>query len=148
MVDGTTAPTIRGWLWSAQDVLPTFVARIQLQRLEANEEWFWCGARVFVDLSAGLAVGSGTFKCSPRDGTVEIGYGIVASFAGRGYATRGVTLLLAEAFARPEVCAVTAETSVENPASQRVLEKNGFTRVGRREDAEDGPLICWRIDRP
>jgi hypothetical protein len=27
-----------------------------------------------------------------------------------------------------------------------VLERNGFARVGMREDAEDGALICWRAD--
>lgn len=42
--------------------------------------------------------------------------------------------------------ALTAETSVDNPASQTVLARNGFRRVGEREDAEDGPLICWRLE--
>jgi RimJ/RimL family protein N-acetyltransferase len=39
---------------------------------------------------------------------------------------------------------VNAETSVKNPSSQRVLERNGFARVGERVDEEDGPVIVWR----
>jgi RimJ/RimL family protein N-acetyltransferase len=43
---------------------------------------------------------------------------------------------------------LTAETSVDNPGSQRVLEKNGFAAIGTREDPEDGALINWAIDLP
>lgn len=45
--------------------------------------------------------------------------------------------------AAPNVTAITAETALDNAASQRVLERNGFERVGERFDAEDGQLICW-----
>jgi RimJ/RimL family protein N-acetyltransferase len=42
------------------------------------------------------------------------------------------------------VALVSAETRVDNIASQRVLERNGFVQIGERVDAEDGPLICWQ----
>jgi putative acetyltransferase len=48
------------------------------------------------------------------------------------------------ACADPRVTAVTAETSVHNHPSQRVLEHNGFLKVGERLDPEDGKLICWK----
>jgi RimJ/RimL family protein N-acetyltransferase len=35
---------------------------------------------------------------------------------------------------------------VDNPGSQRVLEKNGFVPDGTRDDPEDGPLRLWAID--
>jgi RimJ/RimL family protein N-acetyltransferase len=35
---------------------------------------------------------------------------------------------------------------VQNIASQRVLERNGFARIGERSDLEDGELILWRIE--
>jgi RimJ/RimL family protein N-acetyltransferase len=41
------------------------------------------------------------------------------------------------------VALISAETGFENIASQRVLERNGFIRVGKRIDAKDGPLTCW-----
>ena len=37
-----------------------------------------------------------------------------------------------------------AETAADNRASQVVLERNGFRQVGVRQDAGDGPLVCWR----
>lgn len=53
-------------------------------------------------------------------------------------------MIVAWACADLRVTAVTAETSVQNQASQRVLERNGFLRTGGRVDPEDGELICWR----
>jgi len=77
--------------------------------------------------------------------TVMIGYGVAASRRGRGIATRAVTDLLAWARSDHRVSTVTAETAIDNLASQRVLEANGFTRSGEREDEDDGPLFCWSV---
>ena len=41
------------------------------------------------------------------------------------------------------VAALRAETAINNPPSQRVLEHNGFRQVGARHDPEDGDLILW-----
>ena len=35
--------------------------------------------------------------------------------------------------------------AVANAASQGVLARNGFTRVGESIDPEDGPMIAWRL---
>ena len=74
---------------------------------------------------------------------VEIGYGVAASRHGRGFASAGVAHLLTLLAGRG-VRTVRAETSVANPASQRVLERNGFDRTGERIDDEDGALHLWR----
>lgn len=73
---------------------------------------------------------------------VEIGYGIAASRQGRGLAGGAVAALL-PILAKRDVTMVRAETSVDNRVSQRVLERNGFSRTGERIDDEDGPLYCW-----
>ena len=78
-------------------------------------------------------------------GTVMIGYGVAASRRQRGVARRAVADLLAWARADHRVTTVTAETSIHNAPSQRVLEANGFARAGEREDEEDGPLFCWSV---
>lgn len=57
--------------------------------------------------------------------------------------TRAIGQLLEWARNDPRVALVSSETGVDNIASQRVLERNGFIRIGERIDAEDGPLICW-----
>ena len=80
------------------------------------------------------------------DGTVEIGYGIAPSRRGLGYATQAVAALIADARGDGAVRAIAAETANDNLASQRVLTKNGFARLGQRTDPDDGPLVLWRLE--
>lgn len=126
---------------------PDIVLVSALERHRAGELWFWCAPRLFLFSAENLIIGSGCFKNSPREGTVEIGCGVAASHRGRNFATEGVELLTAEGFTRPEITAVTAETAVWNIASQKVLEKASFVRDGERNDPEDGPVITWRRER-
>lgn len=94
----------------------------------------------------GEVVGLASLVRTPYVGdTVMIGYGVAASRRGRGVATRAVAELLTWARSDHRVSTVTAETSIHNRASQRVLEANGFRRSGERTDAEDGELFCWSI---
>jgi GNAT superfamily N-acetyltransferase len=137
----------RGHRCAAPDLIPEIVARTAMDGHRTGRDWFWCAPRLFCDVSLRLIVGSGCFKDSPVPNTVEIGYGVAESHEGRGYASAGVARMVEEAFAHGGVDAVLAETSIHNPASQRVLEKNGFHRVGQREDSEDGLLIQWRRSR-
>ena len=87
-----------------------------------------------------------TGPLDPYDRSLQLGYGVAQTRWGRGAATRAVADLAAWARGDEHVLALTAETSVENPASQTVLARNGFTVVGGREDSEDGSLICWRLE--
>jgi len=74
---------------------------------------------------------------------VEIGYGIAPSKRGNGYATSAVAAMVEAAVLDPSVDALTAETAVQNLASQAVLERNGFARASTRIDVEDGEVIGW-----
>lgn len=78
------------------------------------------------------------------EGAAAIGYGVAASRRGRGSARRAVADLVHWARSAPAINALTAETSIHNIASQRVLEANGFARIGTRTDPEDGELFLWR----
>lgn len=100
------------------------------------------GTFVVVDPRDGEVVGQlGTL--GPPTGTeVEIGYGVNASAQGRGVATAAVGVLVEDLLARPGVGRVVARTAVTNPASGRVLEKNGFTIAGR-ESSDEGELLVW-----
>lgn len=80
------------------------------------------------------------------DRSLLIGYGVAPTRWGRGAATRAVAELAAWARGDDRVRTLTAETSVDNPASQTVLSRNGFQAVGERVDSEDGSLIVWRLD--
>ena len=74
---------------------------------------------------------------------VEIGYWMGQKHWGRGYATEAVGLLLAEAQHRG-VSQVVAEVFPDNAASMRVLQKNGFTRLGevQKDLPQRGGLRC------
>lgn len=80
----------------------------------------------------------------PEHGVIDIGYGIAPSRRRRGIATRAIGEIVAWARAAAHVSAITAETAIDNFASQQVLARNGFVRTGERFDMEDGQLICWR----
>nr|WP_246400665.1 GNAT family N-acetyltransferase [Jiangella mangrovi] len=84
------------------------------------------GHRLVVERETGLVVGSIGLFWPPADGSVEIGYGILASRRGRGYAAEATRALTAHALAAPGVHAVRAGVELANPASIRVLEKDGF----------------------
>ena len=79
----------------------------------------------------------------PQPDRVYIGYGVAISRRSRGFATAGVGALLNWARDDRRLLALMAETSVKNLPSQRVLQRNGFARIGHRVDDEDGELICW-----
>jgi RimJ/RimL family protein N-acetyltransferase len=66
------------------------------------------------------------------DGEKEIGYWIGRIFWGRGYASSAVRLLVEEA-QRRGISRLHAYVFPDNPASMRVLEKNGFVRTGEVE---------------
>jgi RimJ/RimL family protein N-acetyltransferase len=98
-------------------------------------------------VSSGEVVGLCGYHQPPStEGEVEIGYNVAPSRQRRGHATRAVAAIVAIAKDDPAVKTVLASTPVDNIASQRVLERNGFARVGEREDPEDGQLILWRIN--
>src|ERR1700729_2772127 len=90
------------------------------------------GHRQVVEGASGLVVGGIGFFGPPLDAEVEIGYGIVPSRQGRGYATEALLAMIAMAWADARVRTVVAGTDPGNVASQRVLGKAGFRRIAGR----------------
>jgi RimJ/RimL family protein N-acetyltransferase len=91
----------------------------------------------------GEVVGLCSYRRPPADRCVEIGYGIAPSKRGNGYATSAVAAMVEFALLDPSVDTLSAETAVQNLASQGALERNGFARVSTRVDVEDGEVIGW-----
>ncbi len=105
------------------------------------------GIPLWMIIAGDEVVGLCSYKDAPTaDGCVEIGYGIAPARRRRGHATGAVSALLGAARTDPDVRTVLAETVVDNVASQRVLIKNGFRRIGTRTDPVDGELVLWRIN--
>ncbi|MFD6092149.1 GNAT family N-acetyltransferase [Oerskovia sp. NPDC060338] len=88
-------------------------------------------ARVVVDEGgqvAGWTIASGIVRGALR--SCALGYWVDEARNGRGLATAAVGEMVDHAFGPLGLHRVQAETLVHNVASQRVLERNGFTRYG------------------
>ena len=60
----------------------------------------------------------------------SLGYWIDRSHTGRGVATEAVRQVIDECFGRHGLHRLEASTLVDNAGSQKVLERNGFCRIG------------------
>jgi [ribosomal protein S5]-alanine N-acetyltransferase len=76
-------------------------------------------------------------------GTVEIGYGVVEQYRGRGLAGESAVAICGLTWSRPEVTRIIAQTEVDNVASAGVLRHAGF-----REDGIADGLRKFSLDRP
>ncbi|WP_229367571.1 GNAT family N-acetyltransferase [Telluribacter humicola] len=88
-------------------------------------------------------VGSGGYKGPPKDGTIEIDYGIFPAFQGQGYGTEICRQLVQLAVQTDPSVRITARTLPDNYASAGVLRKNGFEQVRTVQDEEDGEVLEW-----
>ncbi|MFE2141921.1 GNAT family N-acetyltransferase [Streptomyces sp. NPDC059456] len=104
-----------------------------------NAAWLGTyGHRLITERDTSLIIGSIGLFWPPTEGVLELGYGVVASRRGRGYATEATRALAAFALTAPAVHTVAAGVELSNPASVRVLEKAGFERyTTTTEDAEE-----------
>lgn len=92
-----------------------------------------------------VLIGTAGYKGPPTpDGTVEVGYSVVADHHRRGYASESVRALVRRAFGVPGVRKVIAETLPELEPSIGVLRKCGFELVG--EGSEPG-VIRFELTR-
>ncbi|MFD8543272.1 GNAT family N-acetyltransferase [Streptomyces sp. NPDC059649] len=101
------------------------------------------GHRLIIERDSGLVVGSTGLFWPASEGILEIGYGIVASRRGRGYAPEATRALAAFALTAPDVHTVIANVELSNPASVRVLEKAGFHHWSTEEN-----VARFRITAP
>jgi RimJ/RimL family protein N-acetyltransferase len=78
----------------------------------------------------------------PMRGVIEVGYWLFPHARGRGIATRAVRAVAREAFASG-LWRIEAHVRIGNDASERVLERAGFTREGikRRLLRHDGERV-------
>ncbi|GGY95287.1 acetyltransferase [Streptomyces poonensis] len=111
-------------------------------------EW---GMFVLVRTEDGRALGALGFHSAPdEEGRVEIGYDLVEAARGHGYATEAVRTLADWAARRAretgDVRSLWAVVDESNTASQAVVERTGFARVG--EDEEGGGQFAYELRLP
>jgi RimJ/RimL family protein N-acetyltransferase len=109
----------------------------------------WRHGFFVVDREQRAIIGTAGFKGPPdADGMVEIAYGIVPSFEGRGYATEAAMALVRFARETADVTLIRAHTLPEANASTRVLTKCGFRHTDDVIDPDDGPVWRWELPGP
>ena len=137
----SAAEGLRAFIVS-DEVSPAWLARLRAS--SAADPWVHGFAVVHRESRS--VIGNVSFKGPPdEEGMVEIAYGIVSAFQGRGYATEAAEAGVAFAFADGRVRLVRAHTLPTTNASTRVLEKCGFEHTGEVVDPEDG--LVWRWER-
>ena len=129
----------------SRDVLTKRVQRaIRMKRKkmarmdESQHPWqtYWLVIVSEDNFGAGLA----GFKGVPNEnGSTEIGYGIDPAYQNKGYTSEAVRALVDWAF-QHSFCETVTATTVENPASRRLLEKLGAKLV-----AEDDTSTSWEF---
>ncbi|MFK4065831.1 GNAT family N-acetyltransferase [Streptomyces sp. NPDC029674] len=96
-----------------------------------RSEW---GLYALVRTADELAVGGMGFHGPPDDdGCVEVGYDLVETARGHGYATLALRALSEWALTHPEVTSLLAVTTPDNTPSQRVATRAGYTRLPDRD---------------
>lgn len=128
-----------------EDGAGRFIAAVVQARLERKQFTF---AVLHDGTFAGLMTLNDVRK---KVGTAELDYWIAFPFWGRGIATQAAQLAIAHAFEELGLHTLYSGGLVRNIASMRVLEKNGFTKLG--EFVYDGPRFSgeavarYRLDR-
>lgn len=126
----------------SDDVSQAFLASLRILR---NPDPWHLGFAVLHG-SDGKVIGSAGFNGAPdSSGMVEVAYGIVPDFQGRGYATEANKALVAFAFGSGLVHTVRANTLPGANASTKVLRKCHFMYKGEFNDPDDG--LVWRWER-
>jgi [ribosomal protein S5]-alanine N-acetyltransferase len=123
---------------------PPRVNERALAAISTGKPVHWWAPLLVVEQGTQSVVGGCAFKGAPREGAVEILYGIAKECRGRGIASAAVAELAKHAF-ESGALEVLAEIEPHNIASARVVQKCGFVRTGESV-ASDGVLVDqWKL---
>lgn len=104
------------------------------------DNWYWYTFWFICDKESRWVAGSMGINGPPdENGETLVGYFVDRRFENRGYTTEALQLLVEWLAGQPGARAIIADTLAPFNASQRVLQKNGFTLVG---EVEEG--LRWR----
>jgi len=126
---------------------PPQVAQRALGFLRTGAAESWCSVYHIVRESDGVVVGGCGFKHPPRQGEVEIGYGVSPTCRNQGAATAAVDALCRLAFAHASVTTVLAHINPDNSPSTRIAQKLNFARGEVIVDEEGERVAQWRLTR-
>ena len=136
-------PQIHSFIYTTQPTRPESEARLERWLREEREAQmgFWIFSLGIDDIGHG-----GLFRSARIKGEVELGYVVRPPYWGRGLATEMSQALIDVVARGLKLDHVVAVTKPHNIASQRVLEKSGFTSLGDQIEADGQPSIRFRFD--
>lgn len=109
----------------------------QIWRDRSSQEWI--GRAMVLREPDPLMIGDAGFHGPPDPGgTVEVGYGMLPEYWGRGFGTEAARALIHWAHAARGIRRFRASVSPANLPSLRIVAKLGFVRTGVQWDEEDG----------
>ncbi|TLG75263.1 GNAT family N-acetyltransferase [Culicoidibacter larvae] len=112
---------------------------LELDALDYNWQTYW----LIFHLADNAVIGTIGFKSLPDiKGRVEVGYGLVEQYRNQGIMSEALEVILTWAFKQDNCKYVCAKTHKTNPASKKVLEKNGFSIYYETEME-----ISWRLQK-
>lgn len=126
--------------WITARVRRAISIKLEKMKVADSAQHPWFTYWLIVIKEGQVGAGMLGFKGFPDgSGSTEIGYGIDSAHQGQGYMSEAVQGLIDWAFTHP-FCQVITATNVKNPASSRLLERLGATRVSSTEDS-----TSWEI---
>jgi RimJ/RimL family protein N-acetyltransferase len=140
--------TVAGQAWAEGYPFDGTIGGAKLvMRMVDNDDRPGFGLYQVIDRETGQVVGDIGFHSAPDEaGSVEIGYGLVPDFRGRGIATEAARLLTRWTLDQPGMAEVRAETDEGHLPSHGVLVNTGFTFLG--SDGETRRYSLPRDARP
>lgn len=117
------------------------IVKGQLEITEQHpDDYLWHSFWFLIRKTDRIVVGSADFKGIPdAKQEVEIGYGLGKEFEHQGYMTEAVEALCTWALTQKNVAHIIAETDLDGFASQRILQRCGFTETKRQK------TVWWRL---
>jgi [ribosomal protein S5]-alanine N-acetyltransferase len=120
-----------------RDAQDFFGCRLREEGMSVVGWYVWYAVRREEEDQPSMLVGAGGYFGPPNEkGEVEIGFSMMPSSQGHGYATEMANALVSNAFADIRVHRIIAHTPPDNLASVKVLTKSGFRCV--HQDQESG----------
>jgi RimJ/RimL family protein N-acetyltransferase len=105
----------------------------------------WCMSYMVIERDTRRVLACCNFKGNPVHRSVEIGYGVSSLHWGKGVGIAAAMFLLDMARKSRRVDVVVANISANNPASQKVASKLGFTNTGRVVESGGEKLVQWTL---
>ena len=127
-------------------VLDASAAERQLQIILDHWRAHGFGIWAVMERASGCFAGECGLRWADDGADVELTYGLLPAFRGRGYATEAARAALAFGFDTLSLHRIVAMARGDNAASHHVLEKCGMTRVWLRASGDHG-LVRYAVQR-